>query len=465
MLLKSCCLQETMNTELLDKSFTFHSRLLEISEQLGPRDLMKLCYLCKSVIPKARAKEITEGFQLFDTLEEFQLLSPTKLAFLATCLRTIGKITLAERLTTTSLPYTPSSFSTQEQLLRSTFRSQASQHRSCMEKLSSATLFPPTEVACLFAEMEFALGMDLPVPWWKPDSIVTDFDGIVATTLSCMFSFFDCLIKSGFAFLANDRKLTWQLLEKCNDEYNRFEKTVARTHWNLIVREKVNRKIFLRQDPQGREARKACKYIRHLCEDILGVEGMQKEAQLAENNLYMLESVYYSFWGRLPMYQWLANLLHLAKSSILDLSQHQQLLLNLLTKHRTDIVQNYGLISQIVGEEVLEALCPLSEQEHKYNSIDTMDICPHQFKLVITCTHLLELVALSTGHVIDPHKVAGRLVQLFTHKGNLEKLSWKTVNALCSLDHLKYKEVLDLQQRAIKFAIETPYDVPVSEFL
>ena len=460
-----------MNTELLDKSFTFHGHLLEISEQLGARDLVKLCYLCRSVVPKAQAEKITEGFQLFDVLEELHLLSPTKLAFLGACLRTIGKVALAERLTasTTSLPYKPSSFSTDEQLLRNTFRSQASQHRLCMEKLSSTTLLPHSEVACLFAEMEFAVGMDLPVPWMKPEGIVEDFDGIVASTLSSMFSFFDCLIKSGFAFLANDIQLTRQLLERCSNEYSRFEKTVARTHWNLVVREKVNQKISQRQDPQGREARKACQYISHLCVDILGVEGMRKEAQDTDNNLYMLESVYYSFWGRLPMYQWLANLLHLAKTSVLDLSKHRELLLKLLTKHRTDIVQNYGLLSQTVGEEVLETFCPLSEEDQMYECIiDVMDICPHQLKLVITCTHLLELVALSTGYVIDPHKIADRLVQLFTHEAlrrACRRVSWKTVNALRTLDHLKYTEVLLLQQKAIKVATETPYDVPVFELM
>lgn len=81
-------------------SFLFHKYLLQISEQLSSKEVGRLCYLCRDYVSKAESANISEGYQLFDILEENELLAPGKFAFLSECFQTIGRYELAEKVLT-----------------------------------------------------------------------------------------------------------------------------------------------------------------------------------------------------------------------------------------------------------------------------------------------------------------------------------------------------------------------------
>jgi len=76
----------------------------------------RLSFICREVVPKAQAEKISEGFHLFEILEERGLLSPCDLTLLCTCLRVIGKVAVAEKLASAQLPWLPDSLQTRHQL-------------------------------------------------------------------------------------------------------------------------------------------------------------------------------------------------------------------------------------------------------------------------------------------------------------------------------------------------------------
>ncbi len=81
-------------------TFFFHKYLLQISEQLSSREVAKLCYLCRDLVPKSQAKDINEGYQFFDILEEKKMLAPGNVTFLLECFHTIGRFELVHKLQT-----------------------------------------------------------------------------------------------------------------------------------------------------------------------------------------------------------------------------------------------------------------------------------------------------------------------------------------------------------------------------
>ena len=79
-------------------TFVFHKFLLQVSDQLSAKEVEKLCYLCRDVVARKEAVDITEGYQLFDILEEKMLLAPGEFLFLSECFQAIGRFELAEKV-------------------------------------------------------------------------------------------------------------------------------------------------------------------------------------------------------------------------------------------------------------------------------------------------------------------------------------------------------------------------------
>lgn len=440
---------------LFPTSFAYRQQLLWISEQLSEQDVKKLCYLCKDVLSKMQCEQITEAFQLFDLLEDQCLLASDNLIFLSECLSIIGKMKLAA-----SLPYTPQSFVTQQ--LLSVFHSKANHYASTMENLSKAGLFPRSYLTELLAEVYFALKMDLPTNLGMPSELsMTDLDRIVATTLREIFWCSAAQRKLACTVVSNDIQARQVYSAECHNYFTHFDNAVSEIKWNSVVCAKVRKLISERIEPQGTGARKACEYIRQVCVDILESDEIQQHLDEASKHLFALESIYYSVWQRLPMYHWLVNLLNLAKSSILDLSKHRELLLVLLEEHRGGIIENYSELSQILGQEVLDNLAPLlhfSKTDYipKYNPNTVYTTTWHVF--------LLQLVYLAMGYSIEPKEVGERYTNLFFYGDSLKKLFEDGMLLLASaVGHNMHVVMVGLKQKALELANSTPYSVPIVE--
>ena len=77
---------------------SFKAFLLKLSNSLEEEELEKLKYMCSDEIAAGPRQKIKEGYQLFETLENLNLLSEEKRDFLATKLADIGKKKLSDQL-------------------------------------------------------------------------------------------------------------------------------------------------------------------------------------------------------------------------------------------------------------------------------------------------------------------------------------------------------------------------------
>ena len=79
----------TFAMQRIPGDFFYRCRLLQVSDHLEARDVERLSFICREVVPKAQAEKISEGFQLFEILEERGLLSPCDLlpVYVSTCNR------------------------------------------------------------------------------------------------------------------------------------------------------------------------------------------------------------------------------------------------------------------------------------------------------------------------------------------------------------------------------------------
>ena len=442
---------------LFPASFAYRQQLLQISEQLSEQDVRKLCYLCKDVLPKVQCEQITEAFQLFDLLEDQCLLASDNLTFLSECLSIIGKMKLAA-----SLPYTPQSFVAQQHM--SVFHSKANHYASTMENLSKAGLFPRSYLTDLLAEVYFALKMDLPTNLGMPSELsMTDLDRIVATTLREIFWCSAAQKKLARTVVSNDVQARQVYSAECHNYFTHFDNAVSEIKWNSVVCAKVRKLVSERIEPQGRGARKACEYIRQVCVAILGSDEIQQHLDEASKHLFALESIYYSVWQRLPMYHWLVNLLYLAKSSILDLSKHRELLLMLLEEHREGIIENYSELSQILGQEILDNLAPLLHFS-KNDCISKYYNNPNTVYTITWHVFLLQLVYLAMGYSIEPEEVGERYTKLFFYGDSHNKLFEDGMLLLASgVGHNMHVVMVGLKQKALELANSTPYSVPIVE--
>lgn len=445
---------------LIPANFSYRQQLLQISDQLGERDVKRLCYLCKDIVSRVQDEKITEGFELFQILEDLGLLGPDNPTFLSECLRSLGKEKLATSLrranTPVRMPYTPQSFVSQQ--LISTFKSKANCYASTMEKLGKARLFPRDVLRVLYTEVYLILKMDLPIELGLPKGV--DLDRIVPTTLRDVFSSSAAQRNLACTVLSRDFKEAQKCSTMCHTHYTRFDNALSEIQWNSTVRAKVRQVVSKRKDPQGTEAHKACEYIRQVCVDILGNDQFLYDLDRIKECLHALESIYYCIWQRLPMYQWLVNLLYLAKSSVLDLSKHLPLLLTFLDEHREGIIENYGELSCILGQEVLDNLAPqLHFSKEDYHP-------KHNPNLPYTMTwqvFLIQLVYLAMGYSIEPSEVGERYTKIFYYGDSHEKLFEKGMKIMAGVGYSMYIQVAELKQTAIEFANTTPYDVPIVE--
>ena len=72
--------------------------LLELSNSLTTAELQELKFLCADVIPVGRLERINRGFELFDALEQLNMLSEENRDFLASKLIAVNRNDLRDKL-------------------------------------------------------------------------------------------------------------------------------------------------------------------------------------------------------------------------------------------------------------------------------------------------------------------------------------------------------------------------------
>ena len=73
----------------------YRKYLLSLSENLYSKDLEKLKFGCLDVVPREDMQQVTDGFKLFDLLEQKGAITPQDVTFLQGMMHAIGRDDLA----------------------------------------------------------------------------------------------------------------------------------------------------------------------------------------------------------------------------------------------------------------------------------------------------------------------------------------------------------------------------------
>ena len=297
------------------------------------------------------------------------------------------------------------------------------------------------EMKNVCGEVHLALTNDLPVALWQPDdSTSVNVDEVVSTTLRSLFLYtksqLEAIKISGNNCLELNRPV-----QNCEVQFKVLEDELDRIGWNSKVRDKVKEK-----DSQGKEGQRACQNILEMCTNLLGSEAPEVDGILhrLEDCICAINHTRHSIWQAPLTYQWLINLLHLARGSVLDLSKHRELLSNLLSQERASITSNYETLVQFVGEDTLEKL-QLAPRLHRSTCNTALVMgwpISRQF-------FLIQFASLAMGYQINPMEMWEKYSKIAMCKEMVENRIQTYVNLSTSVKSQMHQELHSLRQKAI----------------
>ena len=457
--------------------FAYRQQLLHISDELSSEDIAALLWLLKNIIPRAKAEKITEGYQLFDELEKRGYLGPCDLSFLHLHLLATSRedlagylITELETATVTQLPSFPSSLATTH--YTQVFRMKINE---CTSKISSLAHIASTQageewkklylmIYNVGHEMSYAAELDIPEAWWQPTAKPEMVDEVIQNTLQSTLAF----IKTGFPCYCDPMPPTWdQIWQSCYQNYQAFDKELDKPHvkWGMSIRKKLREMIDSRIHPHGVLTKCVRDYTQSICTDLLQDENFKTQLKRVNDSLFIWESTWYWRWLNAALFHWISNLLHLAHSSVIDLSRHRKLILKLFAEHKDNINQSLADISSVVGNDILQKLSPVLEL------LECKPECSSQSskqERKLTCMPalwyvlLMELTAFAEGHHINPREIGKETVHRLIKYSSSAVIS-SNVKVLQSAANGMHTDVLELWNHATKVADSSHYDVPVQE--
>ena len=193
------------------------------------------------------------------------------------------------------------------------------------------------------------------------------------------------------------------------------------------IRESV-RKLKKRIPKERELGQLTCQNIHEMCTNLLGSEAPEIDGIIhrVENYICAINYTRHSIWQVPLTYQWLINLLRLARVSVLDLSKHHKLLSNLLSQERESITNNYETLVQFVGEDTLEKLQLVPQAQLQSSSgSNTALVMDWPISRQI---FLIQFASLAMGYRINPMEMWGKYSRIAMCKEMVENRIQTYVN-------------------------------------
>ena len=453
------------------RDYRYRELLLRISDCLNSRDIRGLLWLLKKVIPKGRAEKLTQGYQLFDELEKCGLLSPSRLDFLRVHLLAANREDLAsildslpETVTKVAVPHLPSTLNTAHytQVFRMKSNNSASKIRS-LALIGTAQVGEVWDgvykmINSVAHEIGFAAELDIPVQWWEPTATPAQIDEVIRNTLQSVFAYAKAHIPSHLEMVPTNVEV-WQ---SCCQSYQQFDKEMDRAYvqWNTQVRKKISEAVSNRTHPHGKLASHVCEYAHSICTDLLQDEHFKAKVDRVSQSLFVLESAWYERWQLAGLFHWVSNLLHLGRTSVIDLSRYRKLLRSIFAEHKENIELFLEDFSRIIGKDGMRQLSPVLEllncKQHPNSTSEYVVVCTPTLWYMF----LMELIAVAEGYDIDPLEIGKVTIQNLIGDGYTLINNAKVIQgAACRM----HREVLKVWKHASEVATTSHYNVPVCE--
>ena len=434
--------------ERLPEHYVYRLQLLKVSNKLEVRDVERLCYLCRGVVPRDRAKEIREGIQLFDILEEHNYLSPHNLGFLCRCLGDIDRERLIEELPEDDCyppPCMPNSLQPSKQMVV-IFRDKA---RWSIETLAKIKLTNPIEMENICGEVHLAItaeeAKDLPISVWQPgEHCKVSIDEVVTTTLRSLFSYTKSQLEAIQISCAHNIHKLKKPSKECTEQMSVLEEMLDKIEWNPKIRERVKAKTLPIQEGQ-----QACEHIREICTDLLRTKELDDNVQRIEDHISALCSTRNSLWQVPLTYLWLLNLLHLARTSTLDLTKHRKVIFDLLIRDKESITSNYDTLLLFVGKDTLEKLEITPQTQFQNTFPEHLNTALVMGWPISRQIFLIQFASLAMGYSIDPMKMWRKYAEHATCKDMVQQRIQTYVTLAKNAESQMCHEVDCLRQRAI----------------
>ena len=287
---------------------------------------------------------------------------------------------------------------------------------------------------------------DLPISLWQPDEhCKVSIDEVVTTTLKSLFLYTKSQLEAIQISCAHNIHKLEKPSKECTEQMKVLEEMLDKIEWNPEIRERVKTKALKTQKGQ-----QACKNIREICTDLLRTEELEDNIQSIEDHLSALCSTRNSLWQVPLTYLWLINLLHLARTSALDLTKHREVIWSLLIREKESITSNYDTLLLFVGKDTLEKLeiTPQSQFQNTFpeSHLNSALVMGWPISRQI---FLIQFASLAMGYSIDPMQMWRKYAKHAACKDMVHQRIQTYVSLAKNAEKQMLDEVDCLRRRAI----------------
>ena len=437
--------------------------LLKISNHLSYDEIQQLLFLCPS-IPEASSQEIKEGYKFFCELENQEVLAPQNYGYLIQRLEHIGRIDLAKLLVMeTGIPDIPTSLKSPSQTLDHIFHVKQTQYifyRNELSRLTANYHEWGVMIKTTWENMKQIFAMDAPMIYQWPyfhEQIGTKTAKInprlVSATLQNISTFaagYHAHVRTRAESKSFHADAVKPYIEECLDSFTQFNEALMPTQWNVSSRQRIQELQAERKDPVGLPANSACRCITDICKGLMDSHQLNSIIAEVGRKLGTIESVTYSAWAYVPMLQWLAVLVHMARCGRLDVSKYLHDLVSVIDTHKNHIAQSYGMLMGILGKEVMKIVDPLFKNMPFHASHpSSLDSTPYNHPNTILTpfyTFVISLLAQAHGYPVDYPEVGRKLIEILFSEKIYNRQTHCSIDAIRKMAQAMSAEVENLKK-------------------
>ena len=146
------------------------------------------------------------------------------------------------------------------------------------------------------------------------------------------------------------------LIEQCHEQYDQFcEQT--KLNWASELRTEVQHSREKSNHPIGRVAHRAHHVLDEISSEMFGNQKMlSTTTSSTKNAIFIIESINYTTRYVLPIFKWLAFLLHAVGLGRLNVQSIKNTLESVVADHKVEIQGNWEAISSILGNDLSSKL-------------------------------------------------------------------------------------------------------------
>ena len=349
------------------------AQLLQIAERLTSDNVSKLAYLVADRLSLDNDTDKLSALQLLHQLESTGIINPSSPDSLASLLHLIGRKDLASLLLSLQAPqFIRADFTHTQQLLgikfsmfteikaRYSFQRKliavflSSDNNAIMEQILKPMISVVRSCDYSFITNLCRTTLESSQPW--------NLINLVNSTLPLIFDSMDARKNALHHYLGCEGNLVkisliQPPLQACYENYKKFEENIGNLNWNTIFRKHFKKDVSQHKIPVGSPAHTAVTCIYDICSELSGKENVEPSRKNANESIFTLDWIFYSYSYRIVMIQWLESVLFFVMDDKVPVpfALHKTLL-QIASKYQHQISTSYRELENVIGEETTKRI-------------------------------------------------------------------------------------------------------------